>query len=84
MIERQYSAQRPALKVSAVIKPSGIVTVLLEFKIQQQYLQIFNSKLFKCTSYRLGCSHFFQNLKPYDMLLIFSFLLKQYMTSSLS
>ena len=32
MIERQYSAQRPALKVSAVIKPSGIVTVLLEFK----------------------------------------------------
>ena len=46
MIERQYSAQRPALKVSTVIKPSGIVTVLLEFKIQQQYLQIFNRKLF--------------------------------------
>lgn len=44
MIERQYSAQRPALKVSPLIKPSGIV-FLLEFKIQQQYLQIFNRKL---------------------------------------
>ena len=40
MIERQYSAQRPALKVSTVTKPSGVVTVLLEFKIQQ-YLQNF-------------------------------------------
>jgi hypothetical protein len=45
MIERQYSAQRPALKVSTVIKLSGIVNVLLEFEVQQQYLQIFYRKL---------------------------------------